>query len=282
VTVAVSASATTAPVAKPELSDAGPFAFADTSVGQTTAARSTTLSNTGTAAMTISTLILNGANLGDFVLGGTCAVNTVLSAQGSCTVTTSFKPSAAGARAGSLLIATDGGTQFSVNLSGNGVAVAASGTLTLSPQSFDFGAVAIGATPTRRFTLSNSGNAALTLSAATFTGPFASVAEAGACAAMPLVLQPGASCELVVRYTPTAAGSNAGSLAIEGGAPASSGTISLAGQASAAAPAATQNYGGGGCSAARDGKDPMLALLALMALGVLTWRRARRNQGSQA
>ena len=283
VTVAVSASATTAPVAKPELSDAGPFAFADTPVGQTTAARSTTLSNTGTAAMTISTLSLNGANPGDFVLGGTCAVNTILSAQGSCTVTTSFKPSAAGARAGSLLIATDGGTQFSVNLSGNGVAVAASGTLTLSPQSFDFGAVTIGgAAPTRHFTLTNSGNAALTVSGVTFSGPFASVAEAGACA-MPLVLQPGASCDLVVRYTPTAGGASAGSVAIQGDAPASSGTIALAGQASAAgaAPTATQNYGGGGCSAARDGKDPMLALLALLALGVLTWRRALRNEGSK-
>lgn len=282
VSVAVSASATTAPVAKPELSDAGPFAFADTPVGQTTAARSTTLSNTGTAALKIGTLILSGANAGDFVLGGTCAVDATLSAQGSCTVTTSFKPSAAGARAGSLLIATDGGTQFSVNLSGNGVAVAASGTLTLSPQSFDFGAVNIGAAPTRHFTLSNSGNAALTLSGAAFTGPFASVAEAGACAVMPLVLQPGGSCDLVVRYTPTAAGTSAGSVAIQGDAAASSGTISLAGQASVAAAAPAQNYGGGGCSASRDGKDPMLALLVLLALGVLSWRRARRNDGSDA
>jgi MYXO-CTERM domain-containing protein len=285
VSVPVSATATSAPVAKPELSDSGPFAFADTTVGQTSANRSTVLSNTGSAALKISTLILSGANLNDFVLSGTCAVNTTLSPASNCTIVTAFKPSVAGARAGSLLIVTDGGTQFSINLSGNGVAVAASGTLTLTPQSFDFGAATIGGTtPTRHFTLGNGGNAALTLSSVDFSGPYASVAEAGACAAMPLVLQPGTSCDLVVRYTPTAAGTSAGSITIHGESAASSGTISLTGQASVAgaSTAVPQNYGGGGCSMARDGDDPMLAALVLLALGVLTWRRARRNDGSKA
>lgn len=275
VQVPVTASATTAPVARPELSDGGPFAFADTAVGQSTAPRASVLSNTGTAALKIATLILSGANPGDFVLGGSCAVDATISPAASCTVNTGFKPSAAGARAGSLLIVTDGGTQFSVNLSGNGVAVAGSGALAISPQSFDFGAVTIGGTPPiRRFTLTNSGSAALNLAGATFSGPYASVAEAGACAAMPLVLQPGAACDLVVRYTPTAAGVSAGSVVIAGDAGAS-GTISLTGQGNAAAtpPAAGQNYGGGGCSAARDGRDPMLALLALLALAVIFWRR---------
>ena len=275
VTVPLTASATSAPVAKPELLDAGPFAFADTQVGQSTAARSTILRNTGTAAMKVATLVFSGANGGDFVLGGTCAVNLVLSPAAECTVSTSFKPTAAGARAATLLIATDGGTEFSVNLSGNGVAVAAAGALTMTPQSFDFGTVIAGsAAPTRRFVLANSGNAALTLSGAALSGPFAIVTETGACQAMPLVLQPGASCELVVRYTP-AAGASSGSVVISGDA-AASWTIALAGQGSVAAPAVpSQNQGGGGCSVAQDGNDPMLPVLIMLSLAVLGWRRAR-------
>lgn len=272
VQVPVSASATSAPVARPELSDAGPFVFADIQVGQATAARSTVLSNTGTAPLTIATLLLSGAHGADFVLGGTCAVNGVLAAATSCTVTASFRPTAAGARTGTLLLATNGGTEFSVNLSGNGVAVAAAGALTLTPQTFDFGAVAFGATPTRRFQLANSGNAALPLSGAALSGPFAIVAEAGACQALPFVLQPGASCDMVVRYTPSS-GASAGSVVLQGEAGASW-TISLAGQGSVAGtPAAPQNGGGGGCSMVQGGDDPMLPLLVLLALGVLGWRR---------
>lgn len=279
VTVPVTATATTSPVGNPALSENGPFAFADTQVGQTSAARSTVLSNSGTAAFTIATLVLSGSNNADFVLGGTCAVNGSVSPAGSCTITTSFKPTAAGARSATLLVVTDGGNQFSVNLGGNGVAVAAAGVLTLTPQSFDYGSVAIGATaPTRRFVLANSGNGALSLSGITFSGPFAAVADASGCPAMPLVLQPGTSCELVVRYTPTTVGASAGSAVIQG---ADTGwTISLAGQGAAAAavPAApVSNSGGGGCSAARDGKDPMLAFLVVLAFGVLGWRRSRRG-----
>lgn len=279
VSVQVSATATTSPAGNPALSDGGPFAFADTQVGQTSAVRSTVLSNSGTAAFTIATLILSGSNSTDFVLGGSCAVNATVSPAGNCTITTSFKPTAAGARSGTLLVATDGGNQFSVNLGGNGVAVATAGVLTLTPQSFDFGSVIVGGTaPTRRFVLANSGNGELSLSGITVGGPFAALAETGACPAMPLVLQPGSSCELVVRYTPSAVGASAGSVVIQGAD--TSWTIALAGQgtAAAAAPATpASNSGGGGCSAARDGKDPMLAFLVVLAFGVLGWRRSRRG-----
>lgn len=279
VSVPVSATATTAPVGNPALSDSGPFAFADTQVGQTSAVRSTVLSNSGTAAFTIATLILSGSNSADFILGGTCAVNGTVSPAGNCTITTGFKPTAAGARSATLLVVTDGGNQFSVNLGGNGVAVAAAGVLTLTPQSFDFGSVTVGGTaPTRRFVLANSGNGALTLSGISFSGPFAAVAETGTCPAMPLVLQPGTSCELVVRFTPTTVGASAGSAVIQGAD--ASATIALAGQGAAAAvvPATpASNSGGGGCSAARDGKDPMLAFLVVLAFGVLGWRRSRRG-----
>ncbi|SFV00681.1 choice-of-anchor D domain-containing protein [Pseudoduganella namucuonensis] len=282
--VAITGSGTTAAVAKPALSDTGAVKFADTQLGKSSAAHSTTLRNDGSAALKIATLTLGGANAGDFTLGGSCAVNGTLSPAASCTVDSVFKPTAAGARSADLVLVTDGGAQFTLGLGGNGVAVPAGAALTVNPQSFDFGAATVGGTaPTKRFALTNSGSAAVTLSGAVYTGPFATVADATGCAAMPFTLQPGASCELVVRYTPATAGASSGSVQIQGDGGASW-TVSLAGQASAApavtGPTQPQNSGGGGCSAVRDGSDPMLALLVLMSLGVLGWRRATRATGA--
>jgi uncharacterized protein (TIGR03382 family) len=278
--VAISGAGTTAVVAKPTLSDSGPIAFADTQIGNSTSPHTTILSNPGSGALKIASLLLDGAQAGDFVLGGSCSVNGTLIPAASCTIDTTFKPSAAGARNADLLLVTDSGAQLSLHLRGNGIAIATSHpALTIAPQSFDFGAATVGASeaPTRRFTLTNSGTAALSLASVTFSGPFSRVDDASGCPALPFVLQPGASCDLVVRYLPTAAGAANGSVMIQGDAGASW-TIALTGSASAAAPAAVSNRGGGGCSAARDGNDPVLALLVVLALGVIGWRRraARR------
>lgn len=280
--VAITGAGTTAAVAKPVLSDSGPLAFADTQLGKSSAARSTVLRNDGSAALKIASLLLGGANPGDFTLGGTCAVNGSLSPAASCTIDTAFKPGAAGARSAALVLMTDGGVQLTLNLAGNGVAVPAGAALTVSPQNFDFGAATVGGTaPTKRFTLTNTGSAALSLASTAFTGPFSAVTDSTSCAAAPFTLQPGASCELVVRYAPTAAGASTGDVKLQGDGSASW-TIALTGQASAApaaTPAQPQNSGGGGCSAAKDGSDPMLPFLELLALGVIGWRRMARQSG---
>ena len=284
VQVAITGSGTTQSIGIPLLSEAGPIAFADTQVGATAAEHTTTLSNSGNAAVRISTLTLGGNQPGDFVTGGTCAANGTVSAGGSCTITTAFRPTAAGARAASLLLVTDAGAQFTLALNGNGVAVAVSApSLAVNPQSFDFGAVTIGATaPTRRFTLTNSGSAPLTLASAAFSGPFAAVADSTGCAAFPFTLQPGATCDLVVGYTPVNAGGNNGNVVIQSNLAGSSWTIALTGQANVApSNAKPQNAGGGGCSASQSVNDPMLALLVMLSLGVIVWRRRRSRDGDQ-
>ena len=267
--VAVSGTGTKLAVAAPTLSDSAPFAFADTALGKQSAAHTTTVSNPSAVAFKISSLTVGGANAADFTLGGSCAANASIAPAASCTIDSVFAPGAAGSRAGQLMLMTDGGVQLTLNLSGNGVAVVAPPALSVAAQAVDFGTAA-----TKRITLSNNGTAALTLSSATFSGPFARAADTSGCAVLPVTLQPGASCDLVVAYT---AGSGAASgsviIATESGA---STTVSLAGQAAAvSAPAAAQNSGGGGCSSIRGGNDPMLALLVLLAIGVLAWRRYR-------
>jgi hypothetical protein len=278
--VSISGTGTTAPAAKPTLSEAGPVAFADTQVGKSAAAHTITLSNGGTAALKIASLVLDGAQASDFVLGGTCATNVSVAAAASCTIDVGFKPTAAGQRAATLVLMTDAGNQFTVALAGTGVAVPVP-MLTVNPQSFDFGAADVnGTSPTHHITLTNTGANAATVTAATFTGPYALQADAGACAAVPFTLQPGASCDLVVRFTPVGAGDAAGSLALtaDGG---GAWNVALTGKGNVQTAQSPQNTGGGGCSSIKDGNDPVLALLVVLSFGVLGWRRFGKKEVSQ-
>jgi hypothetical protein len=275
--VTISGTGTTAPAAKPTLSEAGPIAFADTQVGKSATPHTVTLSNGGTAALKIASLVLDGAQASDFVLGGTCATNASVAASSSCTIDIGFKPTAAGQRAGTLVLMTDAGNQFTVGLAGTGVAVPVP-MLTVNPQSFDFGAADVnGTAPTHHITLTNTGGTAATVTAATFSGPFALQADAGACAAVPFTLQPGTSCDLVVRFTPVGAGDASGSLALaaDGG---GAWNVALSGKGNVQTVQAPQNSGGGGCSSIKNGNDPVLALLVVLSFGVLGWRRFGKKE----
>ncbi|GGD00396.1 hypothetical protein GCM10011396_54920 [Undibacterium terreum] len=289
VQVGITAIVTAKATAKPELSDSGTIAFADTQVGKSSAAHTTTLSNSGTTALKITSLVVSGSQPGDFILGGTCSANATVSPASNCTIETSFKPSAAGARSGSLLLVTDGGAQFNLNLAGNGIAVVTTApTLSISPQAFDFGTSAIGGAPlSKRFSLSNTGNSAVSLVSATFSGPFSAGSDATTCPAFPFALLAGTSCDLLVQYAPTVAGTSNGNVVIQSSAAATSWTISFTGTASQASqPAssnAAQNTGGGGCSAAKSGNDPLLVLMVFMAAAVLVWRRRQsRHDGKSS
>jgi hypothetical protein len=278
--VQLSGSGTTQPAGLPAMSEAGPVAFSDTQVGASSAPHVTTLANSGTAALTVATLTLGGAQPGEFTLGGTCTAGASVAPGASCTIEASFKPGAAGARSADLLLVTDGGAQLHLAMAGNGVAVInVAPALSVSPASFDFGAVNVGdAVPVRRFTLANSGSVPVTLISAAFSGPYAAASDGSGCAAFPFTLQPGASCDLVVRYTPVNAGVNAGSVVLQSSVADSSWTIALSGQASVG-PSAEQpvNRGGGGCSAATGTQDPVLALLVVLSVLVLAWRSRRER-----
>lgn len=273
--VAVTGTGTTSPVARPALGNGGPLGFADTQVGQQSAAQRNTLSNSGTGALKIASLVLGGSNPGDFALAGSCAADGTLSPGSSCIIDATFKPTAAGARSADMLLVTDSGAQFTVHLNGNASAIPApTPSLGLSPQAFDYGATAAGgAGIVKRFALTNTGSAALVLDSIAFSGPFAVASgEANACGAFPLTLQAGASCELPVRFSPAATGNASGTATLQ--AAGASWQLALSGQGSAAAGAgAAQNRGGGGCSSISGGNDPMLAVLAVLAAVVLLWRR---------
>ncbi|PKG31091.1 PGF-pre-PGF domain-containing protein, partial [Methanoregula sp.] len=79
--------------------------------------------------MTVQTITISGANSGDFsVSGGTCAAATNVTGGGTCTVSVTFTPSAAGSRTATLTVTTtdpdhgDNSQTLTVSLSGTGVA----------------------------------------------------------------------------------------------------------------------------------------------------------------
>ena len=97
----------------------GTLSFADTNVGQTSAAQTLTLSNTGTADLDLGALALSGANAGEFAFSAdTCSSQTLLPLS-NCTVDLSFSPSAAGARSAQIDIPSNApSSPDTVNLRG--------------------------------------------------------------------------------------------------------------------------------------------------------------------
>ncbi len=84
-----------------------------------TGCSSTTLTNTGTANLTISSITITGTNSGDFSQTNNCGSS--LGASSSCTINVTFTPSAIGARSASVSVSDNAsGSPHTVPLSGTG------------------------------------------------------------------------------------------------------------------------------------------------------------------
>src|SRR5262249_39678779 len=138
--------------------------FGNQTVGGTSAAQSVTVTNTGSATLTLSALTLGGTNAADFARSGTCTATTSLAPTQSCTVGITFTPGAAGARTATLQVTSNAATSpDSVSLTGTGVAVP---VLSSSATVVGFSAFAVGSTsPAQSVTVTNTGTGTLTLSA---------------------------------------------------------------------------------------------------------------------
>jgi hypothetical protein len=125
----------------------------------------------------------------------------------SVTLQAKFNPTVAGAAAGQLTVSSDsasGGTT-NVALSGTGT-VTTTPRLTVTPAAVNFGNVAVNSTATLPVTLTSSGTAPVTISAATLTGAAFSVSGA----TFPVTLNPNQSVTANVQFNPKAAGQSVG------------------------------------------------------------------------
>jgi hypothetical protein len=87
----------------------------------TSAAQQVTVTNTGTAALTIASIATAGTNPGDFAVAAkTCGAT--LAPAASCTVNVTFTPTARGARSATLSVADNAaGSPQTAALTGTGV-----------------------------------------------------------------------------------------------------------------------------------------------------------------
>ena len=206
-------------------------------VGTTSSPQQLSLTNTGTAAVTLSTVVLGGANAGDFAIYApytNCTNGLVIQSGSSCVIGIAFSPTVAGARTATLTFtdnATAGATQ-TVSLTGTGQTPTR--IVSVSTNSLTYSAQNVGTTSgAQQVTLSNTGNAPVTLStvalSGTNAGDFALVANYTNCS-NGLVIQSGGSCVIGIAFSPTVAGTRTATLTFTDNATAgSTQTVSLSG-----------------------------------------------------
>jgi hypothetical protein len=175
--------------------------YSGTNMGSVSVAQNITISNIGGVTATLQTPVVTG----DFVITANTCGPTLAPSVG-CTVSVAFQPTASGTRTGSFSIADSVGIQ-TASLTGVGVLPA---TDALTPLALTFAAQQLNtASAAQQVTLTNSGDAALTLIAAQITsGTFTVVNGCGNS------LNGHSACSLLVAFAPTSVGSAVGVLTV--------------------------------------------------------------------
>jgi len=224
------------------------LSFANQLVGTTSTAQAETVSNTGTANLTISTVAIGGTNASDFAKRADTCSGATVTPNNTCTVSVTFTPSATGSRSASLNL-TDNASNSPqmVSLRGTGMGVS------LSATSLSFGAQLMGSSSLKTVTLTNLGSTPLGISGLTVVsmapltplgvnaGDF--TIQSSSCVAGGSVAGRG-SCTINLAFKPTAAGIQSATLVISDSDPSGPQTINLRGTGMAVRLSATSlNFG---------------------------------------
>ena len=190
----------------------------------TSAPQPVTVSNTGTAPLTINpnSIFMNGPNAGQFGQTNNC-VGT-LAPGGTCTINVTFRPTFGAAPKSAVLNVTPAApaTPQTVALTGTVVVP----TYTLTPNSLPFGNQTVG-TPSapQSITLNNTSAAALIVNNIGLGGS-TQFAQTNNCVG---TVAAGASCTINVTFAPTSRGGKAATLTVFVAVPATSQTVTLTG-----------------------------------------------------
>ena len=176
--------------------------FGAQAVGTASAAQTVTVTNTGSASLTVSSI----ATSGDFSETDTCTA--AIGPSLTCAIKVTFLPSATGNRSGLLTVFGNvAGGQATVSLTGN---ASAGTTVILTPVALSFPSTVIGATSAvENIAISNTGSSAVAMQAPVVAGDFAITANT--CG---VSLGAGVGCTVSITFAPTASGARAGSFTI--------------------------------------------------------------------
>ncbi|MGB7592709.1 MAG: choice-of-anchor D domain-containing protein, partial [Terriglobia bacterium] len=209
---------------------ASSLSFGNQPTSTTSPAQVETVTNTGTGNLTISTVTISGTNASDFAKSADTCTGATVTPNSTCAVSVTFTPSAMGSLSASLNFTDNAsGSPQTVNLTGTGVATAP--VAGVSTSSLTFSNQSVGTTSASQpVTLSNTGNAALTI---TNIGTSANFGQTNNCGGS---VAASGSCTINVTFTPTATGTLTGTLTItdnSNGAAGSTQTVSLSGTGTA-------------------------------------------------
>jgi hypothetical protein len=184
-------------------------------VGSTSPAQTVLLRNMSSTTLTISSITTSG----DFAETDTCGVS--VSAEGNCTFSVTFNPTAAGTRNGSILIQDDAaGSPHLITLNGDGGLAVVS----LTPASQAFPATLVGSSSAAQtVTLANTGNAGLSISNIQAAGDYS---QTNNC---PSTLAAGSGCTFNITFAPTATGTRNGALILTDSVSGSPQTVTFSG-----------------------------------------------------
>lgn len=164
-----------------------------------------TVTNTGSASLTVSNISIAG----DFFETDNCG--SAIAANGTCQISVTFSPSASGTRTGTLTVPGNiAGGQEAVSLSGTGTTQSA---IVLLPNSVNFGDLQLATVSTaQEVTISNTSAVSIALTSESVTGPFA--VQTNTCAS---TLASNTGCTLAIVFQPTVVGPASGVLTLMAG-----------------------------------------------------------------
>lgn len=173
--------------------------FPSTPLQMASAVMPVTLTNTGAAALSISSIAVTGQDYKEFAEANTCGASVAAGA--SCTINITFTPLLFGTRTSTLAITDNApNSPQSVALSGMGMGPG----VTLSPPTLNFGGqLATTTSAAQTVTLTNSGDAPLTFSSVSLTGSFT---QTNTCPTGSATLAAGATCTFSITFAPSAGG----------------------------------------------------------------------------
>ncbi len=189
--------------------------FGSIPIGQSSAAQTVTITNTGTAASGVLTATALGTGAAEVTLSGN-SCTAALAPQATCTVAVVFSPTDTTGVNGQINV-TDGAATISVPMVGTGLTATALTTdpagavFTFSPTvvGYTYTATAVAMTVTAGTTVP-SGAITLPITGAN-AADFAVVAASTTCGAS---LQPGQTCNIVLSFTPGGVGARAATLTV--------------------------------------------------------------------
>ncbi len=202
--------------------------FSSQTLNTTSPAQSITLTNSGTATLNLTSIVASAK----YAQTNTCGSS--VAAGGNCSISVTFTPTATGTQTGTITITDNAsGSPQTVNLTGTG-ANATAPAVSLSPTSLTFTSQTLNTTSAAQtITLTNSGTASLGITNITASAQYAQTNTCGSSVAA------GSKCTVSVTFTPTATGTQTGSITIADNATGSPQTVGLTGTGASSGGATT-------------------------------------------